>query len=241
MTGGGGGGEQKSTTVLQTPPPTADELALQQINLQLAERQVRQFDELENFVKSQQDDPINQEIRDLQLARLRGEAIPLSPEQTAQLDTLFEDRRQQGFEDISRFARESAAARGLRQSDSPIVNSGLDQLSKFQRGLQSARAGAELDFGNRNALFQQQAAEFQNGLQQQAFLNRQSLANPNPIGIPLAATLAGLRTGNRTKDQTVTGGGANTLQSTGSLLGGAGGLASGAGSILGAFNFGGGG
>jgi hypothetical protein len=155
------------------------------------------------------------------------------------------------YEDINQQARGAAASRGLNMTDSPISGErekiltrfGEDQsrnkrmlgedfgrnLRNFETSLSGAQAGATLDVGQRQQIFAQSLRQFQEGLQQQAFANRQM------IGESFANTAMGL--GNlrsRNVQQTTTGMGSSG-SSASSIMGGAGGFMQGIGSLFSAF------
>lgn len=154
------------------------------------------IEQLENPERTVQDE-IQEELNQLALARLRGEAPELTQGQQELLDTLFASSEAEGIEDITRFAEELAAARGLSVSDSPIGNEALRTFERFRRGLSSAKAGASLDLANAEQIFNENVRQFQSGLEQQAFQNRIALAGAPAPGTSLLSTLTNARLANR--------------------------------------------
>lgn len=142
--------------------------------------------------------PAEQEIRRLSneraLAILRGEPIPLSPEQERQLDELFGRAREEGQTSLRRFAEELAAGRGLRLADTPAAQVALEQERELEKSLAAARTAASLNLGTAREAFAESVRQFQENLRQQAFQNRLALTgqsvpfvNVQPVGIPLPA------------------------------------------------------
>lgn len=133
------------------------------------------------------------------LAALRGEPLPLSPGQQAQLDTIYGNAQQQGEQDLRRFAEELAAARGMHLTDAPIGAEVLRQQRDLTTNLETAKAQAQLDFGQSQQVFGEGVRQFQAGLQQQALQNRLSLAagastvpGTNPVNAaPLISSVGG--------------------------------------------------
>lgn len=116
------------------------------------------------------------------LAFLEGRTPPLSAGQTERLDTLFGTQREEGQEEIRRFAEELAGQRGLNLSDTPIGGEALRATERLERGLRGARAAAEIDITQAETLFSEQTRQFQAGLSQQAFMNRLALTGAAPGG-----------------------------------------------------------
>lgn len=249
------GGKGGTTTTVQTviPPKTGAELELQDINLRVARQQesqlslgrALQFPELALAGDIEGVDPEDPNIRELLerqisqqqfgrqieeevtprlLAQLRGEEF-LSPGQESLLDELFGTQLELGEEDIRRFAGELAGQRGLRLGDTPIGGEALRAEERLVRGLRGARAGAGLQFGERQQLFTQSLQEFQANLRQQAFLNRISLASTAPLSLNLSGILARERIAGAPTTQR-----SKTSPSTLDILAGVGGFLSGAGS-----------
>jgi len=215
--GGSGGGS--STTVVNVPGPTAEETELtkQQIELQkqqieiLKEQRQEQglafeflqtsLDELNQRQKDFDEDPVLQEITDLQLDLLRrgGKA---SPEERQLINEATEAALKRGSSDIATFAQEAAQqikditapSRGLRASDTPIANAigqvgkeATRQFGQLETGLRGVQAQAELDFplargqflaetSNFAANLAAASRDFQQQLQQQAFANQLALS-----------------------------------------------------------------
>lgn len=106
---------------------------------------------------------ILQEVARLQatqeLARMKGQAPTLPPDVAADIDTQFNTGQQRLREEIMRTSQEIAAASGMRLSDTGIQSMLQNQLRKGQEGLEAARAGARLDFGNRRTIQDRAFAE----------------------------------------------------------------------------------
>lgn len=135
---------------------------------------------IQQLIQESQPSATQQEIQRLgderALASLRGEPIPLSPQQTAQLDTIFNEQRRTGQQGIRQFAEEMAAGRGLRLSDTPIGDVALREAQNLESSLGAQRASAELGLQQSQQGFTEGVRQFQTGLQQQAFQNRLALA-----------------------------------------------------------------
>ena len=123
--------------------------------------------------------PQEQEIRRLSneraLAILRGEAPPLLPGQQERIDTIFGTARAEATEELSRYGEDLAASRGMRVTDSPIGHELLRQKSLLERNLAAGKAGAELNVGQAQQVFDESVRQFQENLRQQAFQNRLAL------------------------------------------------------------------
>ena len=197
-----GSSQQKGggTQTLALPAPSAAETELQKLNLEFAKRQMAEQDRLlaerQTFeasplftLQKQIEEKATQNI----LNRLTGAAPILSPEEQARLDTIFRTATQRGESDLLKFGGEIAAQRGMTIADSPIGAELLKQRRLFGEGMESQRAGASLDLGQAESLFNQQVAQFQNTLQQQAFMNRLALSGQAPPAFGLAQNLFGQR------------------------------------------------
>jgi hypothetical protein len=129
------------------------------------------------------------------LASLRGEPIPLSAAQQAQLDTVYGEAGQRGARDLRQFAEEMGAARGLHLTDTPIGDVALREAQNLFAGLEASKAQASLDLGQSQQVFSEGVRQFQSGLQQQALQNRLSLAsgasNQPSLGAVNASPLIG--------------------------------------------------
>lgn len=193
----------KSTTVVQ-PQLSPEDTELKQLQLTFLKRQLAELEKPPT--------PEQQEVERLGQQRLlsvlRGEAPTLSPEQEANLQTIFGAQQRRGEEDIRRFGVELAGARGLNLSDTPIGGELLRQQARLGEGLRVAEAGARLDIPRAQQLFAEETRRFQEQLARQAEANRFALFRPQlgPAG------------------QTVTSRQGIGLSEIGSLAGGVGGL-----------------
>lgn len=128
--------------------------------------------------------PDERRIRDVSakraLALLTGEAPTLSPEQQANLETIYGTARKRGTEELTRFGEEIAASRGMRLTDTPIGAEVLREKSRFEENLAAARATAELDYGQTNRAFDESVRQFQENLRMTAFQNRLALLGREP-------------------------------------------------------------
>lgn len=154
----------------------------------------------QQFEFSQHSQQQQQELMDLQLENIkRGYAA--TPQQKELINKAIDAQLKSGEIDLNRFQEKSldllrtelAPSRGLRPTDTPIVNLGqnvaeeaLRSYGQLETGLRGAGAQAELNFPlavgqlqGSQAGFQQQLANqavaFQQQLQQQAFANRLQL------------------------------------------------------------------
>jgi len=195
-----GGGDQKQTESRQIAAPSAAEQQLQAMNLQIAQQQAAQLAAANAQQQAYASSPQAQMDRELQqrstqalLDRLNGTAPVLNPQQQAMLDQSYNATGQQGMEDLTRFAGEQAAQRGMTTADSPIGAEALRQARLFQRDLQSAKAKSALDLSQTGANFNQSLAQFGSGLQQQALANRLALSTSTPGSYGLQQNLFGQR------------------------------------------------
>ena len=207
----------------------------------------------------------------LAMETLQGRSLrPVSPEAKALLDTVYRTAGDEGLRLITRAGSEAASRRGLRLSDTPAARPYMEEVGRFGQQLSGQRAGAELalsqsqqgftegvrqfgaTMGEGRRQFDVTMAEnlkrFQEGLKQQAILNRLALTGSsggggggaigqNPIfaggaGNPSATINSGLdflrgRTGGQTSTTNQSGSTAQTLATAGAVAGGTGALVSG--------------
>ena len=104
-------------------------------------------------------------------AYLRGGSI-LTAADMGRLDTIFARVREEGTESIRQFAEESAAARGLSMTDTPIGHEALTQVRELESSLGSTRAQAELGLEQAKAQFSQASQQFGTNLRAAAVSNR---------------------------------------------------------------------
>ena len=217
--GSGGGGSTTATTIVNVPGKTPQEEELDAINLEIAKSQREQlrlqgafenaeavlasglagFEDLDTPTfrgqlqqaatdKAEQRDFTNLINRQLR-GRLTGEAFLTPPEQ-ATLDRMFSSAQARGEEDLLKFGEEIAGQRGMRPSDSPIGNELVRERGRLALGLESAKASSTLDLVQGQKNFEESIRQFQEGLRQQAFENRLSLASTAPLSFNLANQLA---------------------------------------------------
>jgi len=173
-----------------------------------------------------------QELQNQTNASFQGQG--LNAGEQGLIDTTFDAQRLRGEQDLFRFADELAGRGNLQLSDSPVADPALRAFSDFQSNIGGAQAAAELGQINTNRGRLDSARGFQENLQQQGFLNRnthQSFADniknraiQNRIsllgqavpGMSLTNSLLGLSSSNT--DQTLNGPGVGTLESIGNFL-----------------------
>lgn len=131
------------------------------------------------------------EIRDLSekraLAILRGDAPVLSPQQSELIETTFTSAEEEAQTSLRQFGEELAASRGLRLTDAPIGAEIARAGTALASSLASSKAGAKLEAGRTQQLFQENVRQFQEALRQQAFQNRLALSGRDSPGLNLAA------------------------------------------------------
>ena len=207
--------------------------------------------------------PIQERLLQLQLDEIeRGGRA--TPEQKALIGEIANRAIETGDVDISRFLNQGldtvredlAPARGLRPTDSPMLDAGgrvleeaLRQKGQLTSQVRGAQANAELNFPlNASQVFGQQNQWQQNfnanmqqflmGLRQNADQNRTQLMS-QLFTAPLSAGEQGISLINAARPSPVSFP-RNTTETTktsgGSILGGIGGLLSGIGSVAGAFS-----
>lgn len=187
-----GGGTQ----TIQLPAPGPGQQELERLSIELAQEQLKS---LRGIVAEQQAFATSPEAEKQRrvlelateqiLARLEGRAPVLSPAAEQRIGTAFPTAERRGQESIRRFGEEAAGARGMRLTDSPIGAEALRQSRELTEGLGAARAGAELDVGQTEALFAQSLRDFQNRLQQQALMNRLAMSATAPAAFGLQQQL----------------------------------------------------
>lgn len=175
-----GGGQTKTTqeTTVRREPPTAEEKKLTQQQIEAGEIQLGVARELKEGITSAYDwligeieglgqrqqealeDPRAQELEAIQMDIIRrgGQA---TPEEKRLIQAATESALAQGRSDIESFAGEAmqqianvmAPARGLRPSDTPIIDraslvarEATRQYGQLERGLRGVQAEAELNF-----------------------------------------------------------------------------------------------
>lgn len=235
---GGGDEESRSQTQFNLSPAqeqlvnTQNELAMFQ--LFLTQKALQEQEAAKTSPAAQTAAQLERRLMENALARAEGRAPVLAPEAAARIATTFGAREVEGLEAIRKQFGEMAASRGMTRGDSPIAAEEGKALADFLRGLQAARASSELDVGQTEALFNEQMRAFQESLRQQAFQNRLGLIGAQPgLGYATLGLQSAPRTQLMSGTQQQMGGGFN--------LGQLGQLASGVGSLYGAWRGGGGG
>ena len=180
-------GATKTTTTVTVPPPTPEEEQDKALGRGINELQLGQlgyeaiynpetksytFNKIPLTPQQQIEEEQFNKLRELSYNRMMGIA---DPETQRLVGETFQGQRAAGNEELTRYLTEQAAARGLDINDTPLLRELGLQKSKLETGLRGAEAASLLDVGSRNQLFGQSLAEFQQGLQQQAFMNRQGL------------------------------------------------------------------
>jgi Chaperone of endosialidase len=191
------------------------------------------------------------EIEDLAYRKLTGQ---ITPEDRALVEQEYSSASAVGrsniqadmqrmLDQIKQSGVEAAGARGLSAADTPIFGQVAKQqrllgedtgrnITNLETSLQGAKAGAMLDVGYRQQMFGQALREFQQGLQQQSFMNQQTIAD---AFANTALGLGNLRSRNVTQVSKGTGSAGAGAQGAGQIMGGAGGLMGGLGSMMEAF------
>lgn len=203
--------------------------------------------------------PIQEELMQMQLDEIRRGGAA-TEEQKRLIGEITDRAIQTGDIDIGRFMdqgftqlrEELAPARGLRPTDSPVLDAGgqileeaLRQKGQLTSQMRGAQANAELNFPlNASQVFSQQnqwqqnfsaqAGQYLMGLRQTADQNRQQLMG-QLFTAPMSAGEQGLNLINASRPSAVSFP-RNTTETTktssgGSILGGIGGLLSGIGSL----------
>lgn len=147
----------------------------------------------------------NLELEELAYNRLKGVADPETQRLVAET---YQGQRESGNKELERFLGEQAASRGMSLNDSPLLREVGIQKSDLETRLRGAEAGSLLDVGSRNQLFGAALREFQEGLRQQAFINRAAIGESYS---QTASGLARLRAASptTTSRMTMPGGGFN--------------------------------
>lgn len=208
---------QKTTTTISIPPPTQAEKNQQKLT-ELAQSQ--QFHDLGYDIsydtegnvtgltprtltaEEQANKDQEKALQDWAFKRVTG-AGP-SAEDTALVNNIYGASQTMGNNDIDRFIREIAGQRGLNTSDSPILNAAALGKGQLETALGGARSASLLDIGQRQQNFAESLRQFQEGLNQQKFLN---IGAPAGIASNLIGQMAGLRGMQTTTTQNTTGGG----------------------------------
>lgn len=195
---GGSSSRRRGSEVVSVnlPARTAEEKRLIQLQTELAEIQAAQLRQAAAEADAEKTDPLRLKQRALEekltqnlFARVSGTAPVLSPEEQQYLDTIYGTALQRGESDLTRFASNLAASRGMNLTDAPIGSDFLRQRRELGEGLGAQRAASALDLGNAAADFNARLAAFQEGLRQQAFQNRLALGGAQAGFTPFASGL----------------------------------------------------
>lgn len=223
---------QTQTIQVQAPAPSATQMEAERIALEANRMSLDQMRRAEQERLAYEASPLkaiqdaNQlKANQLLQAKLTGTAPILSPEEEANLNTIYGTAQARGEEDLLRYAQEIAGARGMTTADSPIGNEALRQRRLFGESLNAQKLSSMFDLGNAQTAFAQQQQAFGDQLKQQAFLNRMAMASLNPAAAQFASNLGNTNaslasrtvSGNLFAPQT-----AALLQGTGNLFAGIG-------------------
>ncbi len=89
---------------------------------------------------------------------------------------IYQSQRDAGNSEIDRFAREGAGARGMDlTTDSPAMREASMAKGNLEGQLRGAESASLLNQGNAQQLFAANYSQFQQQLQQQAFINKQAM------------------------------------------------------------------
>ena len=194
------GEAKRQSALLEETFPASRALLQEQISLtkELATFQRAQLVRQEGLEKqlltafeAEKETPQQQELRDLSekraLAILRGDAPVLSAQQEGLIEDTFKSAETEAKTGLRQFAEELAASRGLRLTDAPIGAEVAREGGQITSRLASAKAASKLAAGETQQIFQQNVAQFREGLRQQAFMNRLALTGREAPGLGLAA------------------------------------------------------
>lgn len=168
---------------------------LLQAQVDVAIQQTELFKKTIGLFEEEAESPVQKEIRELSeqkaLATLKGEALPLSPQQEAQIEQYYGAAETEGQRSIRQFGEELAASRGMTLADSPIGAEVLRREKEFQQSLEGAKAGAKLNVGQAQQGFAESVRQFQENLRLQAYQNRLSLLGRGTGTSALSTTSTG--------------------------------------------------
>lgn len=187
---------QRQSKLLEESFPASQELLREQLSLtkELAAFQRRSLERQEGFEQQlikalgpAEETAAAKEIRGLSeqraLSILKGEAPALSPQQAGLIEETFKAAETEATTQLRTFAEELAATRGLKLTDAPIGETVLRETGRMAGGLAGAKATAKLDVSQTNQAFQEGVRQFQEGLRQQAFMNRLALTGREMPGL----------------------------------------------------------
>lgn len=173
---GGGKSKGSTTTTVALPGKSKNEERMEELTLQQMERAAKEQADFDASPLSAMQKQIEAKATENILARLEGRSPVLSPEESARLEKIFGTARSRGTEELTRFGRDTAAARGMTIGDAPVNDAVLQEKRKLEEGLGASQAQAELNLGDAEEIFNERLVAFQNNLQQQAFQNRMMMA-----------------------------------------------------------------
>jgi len=225
---------QNQTFAQQSAAATASQnriLALLSPQLKIAAEQAKQQAELFPLQKrltqlsvqrAEELLPIEKELLELQLEAIKRNGAP-TPEQEELINTAYDFALEKGKGEITQFSEDAlrqvreqlAPSRGLRPTDSPIIDrgqlvarEGVRQFNQFEQGIESARASTKLNFPlgvsqavSAQAGFQQNLAQSGRHFQQSLLAEMQrgqSSLTANTLGlsrVPFPGTNQGLALG----------------------------------------------
>ena len=213
----GGGTKTKPTTTTQTrnvAPMSAEELALQTLNTQVAQQQAQQLQRAMQAQQQFEASPLMGQLQGLQgqaatgLQGIMGGQL-VNPAQQQALQQYYQSIMAPQLAQMQQTAQQEAARRGMTISDSPIGGDYLRQLANYQAQMGGQQAGSALQLSQQNQGLYQGVLNFGNALRQQADNNRLALAQAQPGSYSFGQNLAQQRIQSAPVTSTTTRGGTN--------------------------------
>ena len=214
----GGSTKTKPTTTTQTrnvAPMSAEELALQTLNTQVAQQQAQQLQRAMQAQQQFEASPLMGQLQGLQgqaatgLQGIMGGQL-VNPAQQQALQQYYQSIMAPHLAQMQQTAQQEAARRGMTISDSPIGGDYLRQLDNYQAQMGVQQEGSELQLSQQNQWMYQGVLNFGNALRQQADQNRLALAQAQPGSYSFGQNLAQQRIQSAPTTFTTTGGGTTT-------------------------------
>lgn len=171
-------GPKVKTQTVTAPPPSAEETESRRLGL-FAQRQSLYEagwdpDTMQRralTAEEQRDKDMDALIQQRMFEELQKKPGEVSPAQQKALDELYGAEQSKMDEELKRFAVESAGARGISATDTPLARELFLAKGRGQTELGAARATAKLNFADKERLFQQGASQWRQDLAQQRFAN----------------------------------------------------------------------
>lgn len=193
----GGSTKSKPTTVTRNvAPASAQEVMLQQMNMQAAQSQAQelqraiaaqqQYEQSGGFRQAQQ---LGQQAGGLLQQDMQGGQL-INPAQQQALQQYFQSIMAPAQQQMQQTASQEAARRGMTISDSPIGGDYLRQLANYQAQMGGQQAGQALQLQQNNRGMQQNLMGLGQQLQQNAQQNRLALTQAQPGSYGLGNQLA---------------------------------------------------